>query len=621
MLGFSHFHTTTFLFKRRIFFALICPVVVLVNSCAKIGTPSGGPKDTTPPKVVSTKPPEYATNVVPGKKIEITFDEFIQLKDINQELIISPPLNDRLISQLKNKTLIVQFPKDAVFDTTTYTISFGNSIVDNNEGNVLKNYEFVFSLKSYIDSMSIEGRVVNAFDHTPDKKRMNVMLYKDLSDSAPLKEKPRYIAWTDENGNFSLHNLETGTYRIFALKDANYNMIYDQANEEIAFADSAIKLYPGKIQPDTLAEDSLLFAGIAPTDTTKIDSLKKVEERNRNTYYIEMGFFVQKKKNQYMTNNERPLPEELQFTFNEPLQDSFCIRPLNINAPRNWYLFDGSKDDDSLTYWLTDTSMINMDSLEMEVTYPIWDTTGELISHMDTLWMVNRVSKGQGNRRLRRGRRATEEQVDSTKTKKLQFTNSIKNAAAYDLNKPVVITTVTPLSNFKPDRIQLFQLQDTLEIPQKIEVTRDSSSLYRLVIRYTPEELSSYKLLIPDSTITDIYGATNDTSIVKFKTQSEDHYGILTMNITNVKEQLILQLLDEKEKVVRQNILQHDEKVRYEYLEPKKYLLKIIVDSNKNGKWDTGNYLKHRQPERVIYYKNEINVRSNWEIEQNWEIK
>ena len=597
MTGSSFVRILSGVLRRWLVPAGFLQVILLAGSCAKIGSPSGGPKDVTPPKVVITKPPEYATNVIPGKRIQITFDEFIQLKNINQELIISPPLNDRVISQLKNKTLIVDFPKDAVFDTTTYTISFGNSIVDNNEGNVLKNYEFVFSLKNYIDSMSVEGRVVNAFDHKPDKDRMNVMLYRDLSDSAPLKEKPRYIGWTDENGNFSMRNLETGRYRLFALKDGNFNMLYDQANEQIAFADSVIDLYPGKIMQDTLAEDSLLYGNIPPGDTVKIDSVKKLQQQDRNTYFTEMGFFVRKVKNQYMTNNDRLLPEELRFTFNEPLQDSFCIRPLNYSAPRDWYLFVGSENDDTLNYWMTDTSMINLDSLEFEVTYPVWDTMGMLTSLTDTLWMANRVAKDQGKTRQRRGKNENEEEMEETPAaKKLVLANSVKKAGAYDLNRPLVITTPTPLGHFDPERIQLFQLQDTLEVPQKIEVSRDTSSIFKLVIGYKPEPLASYILLVPDSSVTDIYGATNDTTIVKFKTQADDYYGILTMNITNVKD-------------------------RYEYLYPRKYLLKVIVDRNANGKWDTGDYMKHQQPEKVIYYQDEINVRSNWEIEQNWEIE
>ena len=172
--------------------------------CAKIGSPYGGPKDEDPPKVVKTNPPENSVNFIPQKKIFIFFDEYIQLKDIYQEMILSPPLEERVLAQIRGKGIVVEFPENAVFDTTTYTLSFGNAITDNNEGNILPNYQYVFSLKSYLDTMNVEGKILSAFDLSPDKERMLVMLYRNLNDSAPLHEKPSYVCRSDESGFFSV---------------------------------------------------------------------------------------------------------------------------------------------------------------------------------------------------------------------------------------------------------------------------------------------------------------------------------------------------------------------------------------------------------------------------------
>ena len=174
-------------YLKNLLFAFIAISTV---SCAKIGSLEGGPKDETPPKVIKTKPPENSINFIPQKRIVITFDEYIEVKNIFQELIVSPPLDGTVTAHVNGKDLIVEFPSEAVFDTLTYTLDFGNSITDYNEGNILEGYRYVFSLNNYIDSMNVEGKLLNAFNHQPDKDRMLVMLYRNLNDSAPCSEKP-----------------------------------------------------------------------------------------------------------------------------------------------------------------------------------------------------------------------------------------------------------------------------------------------------------------------------------------------------------------------------------------------------------------------------------------------
>ena len=186
------------------------------------------------------------------------------------------------------------------------------------------------------------------------------------------------------------------------------------------------------------------------------------------------------------------------------------------------------------------------------------------------------------------------------------------------MNKPITFSLNSPIETFRPEQFSLMRLVDTLEVNENFTLGQDSSSMYRMIMGFTPEELTDYKIQILDNAITDIYGETNDTTVLSFKTQAEDYYGVLSVHINNVHEQVIVQLLNEEEKILKQDFIESDQTIRYPYLTPKKYLLKAIIDRNGNGKWDTGNYLKKIQPERVIYFKSELNVRANWEIEMSW---
>ncbi|NJK86151.1 MAG: hypothetical protein HC906_09450 [Bacteroidales bacterium] len=217
---------------------------LIAFSCARIGSPTGGPKDVDPPRILMSEPENYSTGFK-GKELEITFDEYIQIKGIDKELFISPPLSEKPVTKIRNKTLVVDLNNELI-ENTTYTLNFGKAIADNNEGNALTNYEFVFSTGDYLDSLSITGKVMNAFNLTPPKEGTFVMLYENLNDTAPLTQIPLYISKTDKSGNFRMNNIKTGNYKIYSLTDENSNMFFDQQKETFAFIDSVIVLDPEK---------------------------------------------------------------------------------------------------------------------------------------------------------------------------------------------------------------------------------------------------------------------------------------------------------------------------------------------------------------------------------------
>ncbi len=218
------------------------PILVIFTaicwSCAQQGSPSGGPKDEDPPLVLESDPPNYSTRFE-AKKIQITFDEFIVLDNVNQQLVVSPPMEEKPEVRLKGKSLFIEFTEE-LKDSTTYTLNFGSAIKDLHEGNKLLNFEYVFSTGNVLDSLSIRGTLKYAWDHTVPKDPITIMLYEELRDSVPLTEIPLYVGRSDDSGVFSINNLKADTFKIFALKDGNYNLLFDLPSEEIAFLDSAL---------------------------------------------------------------------------------------------------------------------------------------------------------------------------------------------------------------------------------------------------------------------------------------------------------------------------------------------------------------------------------------------
>ena len=227
-----------YLFTKILAFLLIgC----LLYSCANIVAPEGGIKDIIPPEIVKSDPPNFATSFS-GKEIRIQFDEFIQLKDISKNLLISPPFDNPPDCRIKGRSLIIRF-EDSLLKNTTYNLFFGDAIADLNEGNPLKGYRFVFSTGAALDSMQISGTVRDALT-LESQKEVNILLYDKFEDSIPFKEKPKYVCRSQANGNFIFENLGKGPYKMLALKEKNNNFMFDDKSEEIGFIDSLVVTDP-----------------------------------------------------------------------------------------------------------------------------------------------------------------------------------------------------------------------------------------------------------------------------------------------------------------------------------------------------------------------------------------
>ncbi len=577
---------------------LALALLVVLSSCAQQGQPSGGPKDTTPPEVLETIPPNQNTNFI-GDKITFTFDEYMQIQDASNQFFISPPLKALPDFTIKKKSLIVTF-KDTLKPNTTYNINFGESIKDINESNVLNNLSYAFSTGPYIDSLSLSGQVVDAFDKSTEKAVL-VMLYDTEVDSMPMKKLPTYYTKCDENGNFTLTNLKEGNYKLIALKDKNSNLLFDLPEEEaIGFIDTLIApIYVPRPEPkDTAAQDTLKpkKQPIAEKDSLKESPKPKLTVRT----------FTEEKSIQYLKKSFSPEYCKVVFVYNRPVE-KIDIESLNLKIDHEWMFKEFSKNRDTVAVWLFIKAVNHTDSLILEV-------------HTDTCKADTvELIIGGDNGKSKKG-----------KTTKKEEKKSSTEGMALKLSAPGAGKTQHPNKGFEvrfnhpvlySELPQIVLTEDSNRV--EFTTSSDHPALRSFYINYDWKENKKYKLFIPPKCFRDFYTLENDTFQVEFKTGNIEDYGnlILHLEMPQTTTPHILQLLNDKTKVVSEKIVTKSEKITFPLLQPGSYTLKIIADENANGKWDTGNYLKQLQPEKIILHKGAgITIRANWDMEVEWQL-
>ena len=579
--------------KSKYFVLSVLFLSILLSRCANPLAPDGGPKDIKPPKPILCDPPAYSTHFH-RKEIRITFNKYIQLKDQNNQINISPPLRSHADFLLRGKSILVRLP-DSLKSNATYSINFGDAISDITENNVLHGYTYVFSTGSYIDSLSLSGMVINDFDQVPQKDVM-AMLYINENDTLPLDSlpfhvKPYYMAKTNENGEFHFKNLRDVPFLLFALKDMNNNYIFDLPIENIAFCDSLVKgIYIKPPPPDTLKKDS-----IAKHDT---GTIKK-----------DTGFLGK----QIMPGHTLMLFQEIDSTQKVLKADvvgenqvGICFRfpaikpefiPLNIPDTAGWMIPEFNPGRDSVFLWLKNSGK---DSLYLR-----------LVDKGKTLDTA-RINLKKKNLKKKKGDK------DAGKGIKLVIKANTSDGRFNQFNSDPVLIFSYPLSSYDLARILLVDGKDTI----KPKLVFADSIKRKLRVHSKWKEDHPYRLIIPDSIFRSINGNSNDSVIFSLRSHSLRDFGSIQMTIT-IKDpsgNYLIQLLDEKENILKQYSITTSEKVKFDYLFPGKYKIKAIYDRNLNGRWDTGKFSKRIQPEKVRYYQKIIEVRANWDIEEPWDL-
>ncbi|PLX10928.1 MAG: hypothetical protein C0597_15950 [Marinilabiliales bacterium] len=596
---------------QNILYLLIISTIIF-SSCAKIVTPTGGPKDEDHPLIVEITPPDKTVNFR-SKKVTITFDEYIQLKDLNNNLVISPPLEEKPEIKVKGKSLVIEFLED-LQDSTTYNIYFGNSVQDFNEGNPIENFQYVLSTGLFIDSMTISGTVLNSFNLLPEEG-VFVMLYKDLEDSIPIKKIPSHISKTDETGFFRINNIGNKKFKLFCLRDFNKNYLFDLPNEDIAYIDSLIEFeLITEMHSDTIfVHDSIYYLEEEEIPEIKpIDTIITHIENYYPAHELVLRLFTEYHEVQYLTYNARNSKQKIEVALNKPIKDSIIFSLVDTSLQHEWYIKEENQKSDSIIFWLTDSSLYNRERLFFAFSYQKED------SNMVYQWGTDTL-----NLRYVEPKLSKNEESDTS----LKYNLNIKSKGTMDLNRNLEFRFETPLDLYDTSKINLFALVDSVEIPVDFELNKDSLKHRSYSMKVDWGEDTVYRLEIYPKAFTDIYETVNDTNILLFDTQKHDFYGKILIDVNGVDSiptyQLICQLIiqnKDSETVVKEQIIQNNQLVEFDFLPPKEFMFKVILDKNFNGKWDTGEYLKHIQPEEVLYHDEKIKVRSNWDIEVNFNV-
>jgi len=568
---------------------LLAFVAIIVVSCANsITAPTGGPKDVTPPKVVETIPENGSANFNTNKFL-IKFNEFVFLENVQTMALISPPMKKQPEFLTKGKSVQVKFEEE-LKPNTTYSVYFGAAIVDITEKNPIKNYTYIFSTGEYVDSLSLTGTVYNAFDLKPIESTF-VMLYKDNNDTY-------YLSKTDAAGKFRFDGLADAEYLLFAINDKNSSYIFDQPGEEIAFLDTLVRpIYIEKPIVDTIPTDSLYSIDITQDSIIVIaDSLLP----DSAVVNLDLGFdlymFLSPDTIQRLVKAEVIEKNAVRFAFSQPATNvdfEFVQYPLDSFM----YVKDFSITKDTLYWYLNNPPN---DSLELLLTQNN-DTLGTVYLSLDT------------DKRPKRLRKKDNEKIKKVLSWK---SNVLSNKLTPD--KHLIIRFSQPNIRYNNlDSSLLVIGSDSIWDPEFI--FNDSLNM-EIAFPFDLQEDTEYKIHFPDSAFTSWNNIHTEEMNINFNTMPLSEYGVFIFNLSPEKKQnYVLQFLTEKEVVVREFLFNSDTSATFLYLDPGKYLAKIIFDNDINGIWSTGNYQKKKQPEKVIYFPKEIKVRANWDVEEEWD--
>lgn len=599
--------------KKILFYTV---VLVLLYSCAQQVAPVGGAKDITPPIVVESIPENYSVNFTENK-IKITFNEFIQLNNMQEEFLSSPMMEHPVENTLRGKTLILEI-QDTITEKTTFTFSFGNAIGDFTENNILKYYEYVFATGEKLDSLSIKGRVIDALTLEPPDKAM-VMLYDTIYDSVPCKEKPKYLAKTDKNGNFVINNLPDKKYKIFALQDANRNYMYDLPNEKIAFLDSLVQPEyiprPVLAPVDTAMIDSTLTDSLniqadslAPSNTGVLDSLTKDSIPGYQTYNLLM--FEEDDSTQKLLKSSSIGDYKLTFYFKQPVHNPI-ITPIDTAFTVKWYVKDPNPTKDTITYWLMNTQTTDSLILQVSDDTLVLDTVDFKLDHPPP---PDTVSDEQEKKK----KKPTKAKKGRASTNTLQVNYNVSNNGSIEFYRPLKVSFSIPPDSMDVSSFLFYE--DT--IPITFTPIFQDSLHKSFKIGYKWKEEKKYTFIVPDSSVIALNGFACDSSAVAFRSSSPGDYASLFINakLKDTAYNYIFQLMQESV-VVRQKQVSSNQQVAFPHLKPGDYQLKAIEDRNHNEKWDTGDYMENIQPEHVIIFNKNISIKAGWDLEESWNMK
>ena len=587
-------------------------LLLTIFSCARMGSPDGGWYDETPPKILGTSPANGSDDVN-SKKVTILFNEFVKLDNPTEKVVVSPPQLEAPEVKVSGKRITVAL-QDTLKPNTTYTIDFSDAITDNNEGNPLGNYTYSFSTGNRIDTMEVAGYVLEAQNLEPIKGIL-VGLYSNLSDTAFQHEPMMRIARTDGNGHFVIKGVAKGDYRIYALQDMDGNYKFNQPGEKIAFTPEIIMpSFKPDVRQDTIWRDSL-----------HISDIKQVPYTHFLPDDVVLSAFTQIQTNRYFLKAERKDPNHFTLFYSYGNAELPEIKGLNFNE-KNAFVVEPSLNQDTITYWLRDTMLVNQDTLHMQVSYLANDSLGKLVKQTDTLEVLSKVPYEKRLKHQKEEYDKWKKQQEKSKKKGEPYLTEypatplevrIKNGTQIAPDENPTFILPSPVAICDTSKIHLYEKVDTLWQRAKYQFgsVPGIPRQYKIVGAWNPGH--EYSLELDSATFIDIYGKASRKIKQSIKVSSLDEFSTLIVSLQRMEgKNCLLQLLNESDKPIKEVVAKNNEATFY-YVKPGTFYLRLIVDENDNGVWDTGLY-NTRQPEAVYYYTKEIECKAKRDVRITW---
>ncbi len=594
----------------------------LLAACASMGRPEGGARDENPPVFVRSDPAPGAVNTTP-KRINVIFDENIQLEDAFSKVVVSPAQKTPPTVSSNGRRLTVDF-RDTLLPNTTYTIDFADAIKDLNEGNILDGFAMDFSTGPTLDTLRISGMVLQAENLEP-AQGMLVGVYSNLSDTAIHTLPFERIARTNQYGQFTIRNLKEGEYRIYALNDLNRDYHWDRS-EDIAFYDVTVRPYTEAIEvTDTLyasdGSDSLIV--------------------RQGTRYLPndilLSWFNENYKSAYLSDYKRPDARRITLTFGAPADSLPKISIVDgAGTPgadiSEWAKLKANATLDTLEYWIADTTIVQSDSLRLSVGYFRTDTTDQLTWKTDTLRFNFRdpdKKKKEKEKKKKKDERPAfiVDSISGDTTflpaADMEYLTLRTLSQTQELNKPLILESSLPLETLDSAGVHVEMLIDTVWTELDVKFRPDSSDLLmrrRFDIDWEPG--TKYRLTVDTLAAMSIYNVWNRPFTQEFSTKQIEDYSKLIFTLPELDSiQAVVQLLGSSDAPIYQAVKAPGSgTVELPYLNPGTYYARLIIDANRNGKWDTGSVRDSIQPEEVYYFAKKFELKKNWDVEQTWNI-
>lgn len=580
---------------------VICTLLVCClfsHSCANTTTPpGGGPKDTIPPVLLKLTPPENTINFPRTEgKIELEFDEYTVVKTAT-DIFLSPPLKKKPKTKIKGRKIIVSL-QDTLMENTTYTLDFAQALADNNEGNIAPRLIYTFSTGETIDSLFITGSIVDCQTLKPEKKAF-VALFSDLSDSACFNKVPDAATFTDDWGFFVMRGLKPIQYRLYAYSDVDMDFKYSPDGDKVAFLDSIII-------PSQVVDTAIYELGA-------FDMKDTLSCTHREPMY-KMMFFSELQSIQYLQGAGRIYEKTGYLKFSAGDAEIKSLQFASIDSSAIFTQFNPARD--SANFWIK--SKYNLpDSLLMRLTYMKTDSTG-VLSPADTI-----ISMG-----MPLDSALLKKNEEMKKDTMFAFKVTVSNETVEQ--DGVILESENPVLESYLDSITFVEVNPkNQESVKTILVRQDSTEIRRFIL--SPKDSLrngyTYNLKIPRGSFVNIFGLPNKEEAIKISLPSDENLSILTIKLSGVETRHIIELMDEGgSKAMRTFFADCDTSLVCPYLKTGKYQIRITEDRNRNGIFDMGNLLAHRQPERVIFYESEpgkkvLEIPERSEVEQEIDLK